>query len=160
MLNWRVPDLWIAAAREAVPMTIAGALVFVTLGFASINLYTQVGLITLIGLVAKNGILIVDFANRMRDQEGMGLREAVESAAAIRLRPIPMTTVAMLVAMIPLLASGPGGGEPIPHRIGGIHRAWHRHAVYPVRDAGVLRSVGPAPATHTFHGWMSIRFPY
>ncbi|MDZ7668738.1 MAG: efflux RND transporter permease subunit [Gammaproteobacteria bacterium] len=103
--SWRDPLIILMS----VPMTIAGALVFVTLGFASINLYTQVGLITLIGLVAKNGILIVDFANRMRDQEGMALREAVEAAAAIRLRPILMTTVAMLVAMVPLLlASGPG----------------------------------------------------
>jgi multidrug efflux pump len=103
--SWRDPLIILMS----VPMTIAGALVFVTVGFASINLYTQVGLITLIGLVAKNGILIVDFANRMRDQEGMALREAVEAAAAVRLRPILMTTVAMLVAMVPLLlASGPG----------------------------------------------------
>lgn len=103
--SWRDPLIILMS----VPMTIAGALVFVTLGFATINLYTQVGLITLIGLVAKNGILIVDFANRMRDQEGMALREAVEAAAAVRLRPILMTTVAMLVAMVPLLlATGPG----------------------------------------------------
>jgi multidrug efflux pump len=103
--SWRDPLIILMS----VPMSIAGALVFVTLGFASINLYTQVGLITLIGLVAKNGILIVDFANRLRDQQGMELRAAVEAAAAIRLRPILMTTVAMLVAMVPLLlASGPG----------------------------------------------------
>ena len=103
--SWRDPLIILMS----VPMTIAGAMLFVTLGFATINLYTQVGLITLIGLVAKNGILIVDFANRMRDHEGMALREAVEAAAAIRLRPILMTTVAMLVAMVPLLlATGPG----------------------------------------------------
>ncbi len=103
--SWRDPLIILMS----VPMSIAGAMIFVTLGFASVNLYTQVGLITLIGLVAKNGILIVDFANRMRDQEGMGLRDAVEAAAATRLRPILMTTVAMLVAMVPLLlASGPG----------------------------------------------------
>ena len=103
--SWRDPLIILMS----VPMSIAGALVFVTLGFASINLYTQVGLITLIGLVAKNGILIVDFANRMRDEQGLGLREAVEAAAAVRLRPILMTTVAMLVAMVPLLlATGPG----------------------------------------------------
>jgi multidrug efflux pump len=103
--SWRDPLIILMS----VPMSIAGALVFVTLGFASINLYTQVGLITLIGLVAKNGILIVDFANRMRDGQGLGLREAVEAAAAVRLRPILMTTVAMLVAMVPLLlATGPG----------------------------------------------------
>jgi len=103
--SWRDPLIILMS----VPMTVAGALIFVTLGFASINLYTQVGLITLIGLVAKNGILIVDFANRMRDEQGLALREAVETAAAVRLRPILMTTVAMLVAMVPLLlASGPG----------------------------------------------------
>ncbi len=103
--SWRDPLIILIS----VPMSIAGALVFVTLGFASINLYTQVGLITLIGLVAKNGILIVDFANRLQTQEGRSKREAVEQAAAIRLRPILMTTLAMLVAMVPLLiATGPG----------------------------------------------------
>jgi len=68
-----------------------------------------VGLITLIGLIAKNGILIVEFANQLQINEGLGRREAVERAAAIRLRPILMTTVSMIVAMLPLLtASGPG----------------------------------------------------
>jgi multidrug efflux pump len=103
--SWRDPLIILIS----VPMSIAGALIFVTLGFASINLYTQVGLITLIGLVAKNGILIVDFANRLQEREGRSKREAVEQAAAIRLRPILMTTLAMLVAMVPLLiATGPG----------------------------------------------------
>jgi multidrug efflux pump len=79
------------------------------LGFASVNIYTQVGLITLIGLIAKNGILIVEFANQLQIRDGLGKREAVERASAIRLRPILMTTVAMIVAMVPLLtASGPG----------------------------------------------------
>jgi multidrug efflux pump len=97
------------ALMMSVPMSIAGALVFLTLGFATINIYTQVGLITLIGLIAKNGILIVEFANQLQIQEGLGKREAVEKAASIRLRPILMTTAAMIVAMIPLLmASGPG----------------------------------------------------
>jgi multidrug efflux pump len=68
-----------------------------------------VGLITLIGLVAKNGILIVEFSNQLREREGLSKCEAVEQASAIRLRPILMTTVSMLVAMVPLLiASGPG----------------------------------------------------
>jgi multidrug efflux pump len=103
--SWRDPFVILMS----VPLSIAGAMAFLFLGFASINIYTQVGLITLIGLVAKNGILIVEFANQLRERDGLDKREAVERAARIRLRPILMTTVAMLVAMIPLLtASGPG----------------------------------------------------
>lgn len=103
--SWRDPIIILVS----VPMSIAGAMAFITLGFASINIYTQVGLITLIGLIAKNGILIVEFANQLQAREGLDKREAVERSAAIRLRPILMTTVAMIVAMFPLLtASGPG----------------------------------------------------
>jgi multidrug efflux pump len=79
------------------------------LGFATVNIYTQVGLITLIGLIAKNGILIVEFANQLQIEQGLDRRAAIERASTIRLRPILMTTVAMIVAMIPLLtATGPG----------------------------------------------------
>ncbi|MFN3231063.1 MAG: efflux RND transporter permease subunit [Alphaproteobacteria bacterium] len=103
--SWRDPLIILIS----VPMSIAGAMIFITLGFATVNIYTQVGLITLIGLIAKNGILIVDFANRQQTQHGKTKREAVEEAAAIRLRPILMTTIAMLMAMVPLLmATGPG----------------------------------------------------
>jgi multidrug efflux pump len=103
--SWRDPLI----IMVSVPMSIFGAMVFLTLGFASVNIYTQVGLITLIGLVAKNGILIVEFANQLRHHEGLDRRAAVEQAARIRLRPILMTTVSMVVAMVPLLlASGPG----------------------------------------------------
>jgi len=103
--SWRDPVIILVS----VPMSIAGALAFLTLGFATVNIYTQVGLITLIGLIAKNGILIVEFANQLQVGEGLGKRAAIEQAARIRLRPILMTTVAMLVAMVPLLtASGPG----------------------------------------------------
>ena len=103
--SWRDPIIILVS----VPMSIAGALIFMTLGLATVNIYTQVGLITLIGLISKNGILIVEFANQLREQDGIGRREAIEKAAAIRLRPILMTTVAMMAAMIPLLmASGPG----------------------------------------------------
>jgi multidrug efflux pump len=103
--SWRDPLIILVS----VPMSIAGALVFLSLGFASINIYTQVGLITLIGLIAKNGILIVEFANQLRAKHDLGVREAVEQAATVRLRPILMTTVAMIVAMVPLLlANGPG----------------------------------------------------
>jgi multidrug efflux pump len=103
--SWRDPLIILVS----VPMSIAGALAFLTLGFATVNIYTQVGLITLIGLIAKNGILIVEFANQLQVKEGLDKRSAVERASTIRLRPILMTTVAMLVAMVPLLtASGPG----------------------------------------------------
>ena len=103
--SWRDPVIILVS----VPLSIAGALTFITLGFATLNLYTQVGLITLIGLIAKNGILIVDFANRQQQTLGLSKRDAVLDAAATRLRPILMTTVAMLMAMVPLLvAAGPG----------------------------------------------------
>lgn len=103
--SWRDPIIILVS----VPMSIAGALAFLTLGFATTNIYTQVGLITLIGLIAKNGILIVEFANQLQIREGLSKREAVEKAASIRLRPILMTTVSMVVAMVPLLtATGPG----------------------------------------------------
>lgn len=93
----------------SVPLSLFGALFFASLGFVSLNIYTQVGLITLIGLVTKNGILIVEFANRLRKEEGVGKRKAIERASLLRLRPILMTTTATIVAMVPLLmASGPG----------------------------------------------------
>jgi multidrug efflux pump len=103
--SWRDPLIILVS----VPMSIAGAMLFIYLGFASVNLYTQIGLITLIGLIAKNGILIVDFANRLQVTEGLDKRAAVARATATRYRPILMTTVAMLMAMVPLLlATGPG----------------------------------------------------
>jgi multidrug efflux pump len=94
----------------SVPMSIAGALVFVALGFGgmSLNIYTEVGLVTLMGLISKHGILIVQFANHLQ-QEGRSKREAVEAAAGIRLRPILMTTAAMVLGVIPLVtATGAG----------------------------------------------------
>jgi multidrug efflux pump len=94
----------------SVPMSIAGALIFIALGVggATLNIYTEVGLVTLMGLISKHGILIVEFANH-RQREGMSKREAIESAAGIRLRPILMTTAAMVLGVLPLLvASGAG----------------------------------------------------
>ena len=103
--SWRDPLI----IMVSVPMSIAGAMAFITLGFASINIYTQVGLITLIGLIAKNGILIVQFANQLQMEEGLDKRQAVVKASTIRLRPILMTTMSMIMAMVPLLtSSGPG----------------------------------------------------
>ena len=93
----------------SVPMSLCGALIPLNLGAASINIYTQVGLITLIGLISKHGILIVDFANHLQHTKKLSRREAVEEAASIRLRPILMTTAAMVFGVFPLLiASGAG----------------------------------------------------
>jgi multidrug efflux pump len=95
----------------SVPMSIAGALIFISLGVhgASINIYTEVGLVTLMGLVSKHGILLVEFANEQQRQFGKSKREAIEAAAAIRLRPILMTTAAMVLGVAPMLvASGAG----------------------------------------------------
>ena len=91
-----------------VPMSVCGALVFLVLGFATLNIYTQVGLITLIGLITKHGILIVEFANKLQ-LTGLSRAEAAVEAAAVRLRPILMTTAAMVLGVLPLvLASGAG----------------------------------------------------
>jgi len=94
----------------SVPMSIAGALIFIALGIgeATLNIYTEVGLVTLMGLISKHGILIVEFANN-KQKEGMSKRQAVESAASIRLRPILMTTAAMVLGVLPLImATGAG----------------------------------------------------
>ncbi|MDH5833206.1 efflux RND transporter permease subunit [Luteimonas kalidii] len=111
-----------------VPMAICGALLTLNvlaivsgiLGFSgieafpgmSINIYTQVGLVTLVGVISKHGILIVEFANKLQIEQGLSKREAIEEATAIRLRPVLMTTAALVFAMIPLLiASGPGAAS-------------------------------------------------
>jgi len=92
-----------------VPLSICGALLPLFLGWSSMNIYTQVGLVTLIGLISKHGILIVEFANQLRKDKGLTPREAVEEAAAIRLRPVLMTTAAMVFGMVPLIiATGAG----------------------------------------------------
>ncbi|HEX3810183.1 MAG TPA: efflux RND transporter permease subunit [Rhizomicrobium sp.] len=94
----------------SVPMSVCGALIFIALGVggASLNIYTEVGLVTLIGLISKHGILMVRFANDLQ-MEGKNKREAIEEAAAIRLRPILMTTFAMVLGVLPLIiASGAG----------------------------------------------------
>ena len=97
----------------ALPTSMFGALLPLNLlgfvGAASMNIYTQIGLVTLIGLISKHGILMVEFANRLQEDKGLTRREAIEEAAGVRLRPILMTTAAMVVAMIPLIiAEGAG----------------------------------------------------
>ena len=94
----------------SVPLAISGSLMFSFLGFTTINIYSQVGLITLVGLVAKNGILIVQFANHLQEQ-GRDKLSAVIEAGETRLRPILMTTAATVVGHLPLVfARGPGAG--------------------------------------------------
>ena len=94
----------------SVPLAISGALLFSFLGLTTLNIYSQVGLITLVGLVAKNGILIVQFANHLQ-MAGMDKLRAVIDASGTRLRPILMTTAATVVGHLPLVfAAGPGAG--------------------------------------------------
>jgi len=105
--SFRDPFIVLAGS---VPLAISGALLFSFLGFTSLNIYSQVGLITLVGLVSKNGILIVEFANHLQEQ-GHDKLAAVIEAATTRLRPILMTTAATVVGHFPLvLAKGPGAG--------------------------------------------------
>jgi len=97
----------------SIPMSIAGALVFISLGFggASLNIYTEVGLVTLMGLISKHGILIVEVANEAQ-RAGMTKLDAIIHAAGLRLRPIRMTTAAMVLGVVPLItASGAGAAS-------------------------------------------------
>jgi multidrug efflux pump len=93
----------------SVPLSIFGAILPLNLGIGTLNIYTQVGLITLVGLITKHGILLVEFANQQRHLNGLGRREAIVASAKTRLRPILMTTAAMSLGVVPLiLASGAG----------------------------------------------------
>jgi multidrug efflux pump len=92
-----------------VPLSVFGALLPIFLGFVTLNIYTQIGLVTLIGLISKHGILMVDFANKLQQEQQLDKFAAIVKSAQVRLRPILMTTAAMVVGLIPLLlASGAG----------------------------------------------------
>jgi multidrug efflux pump len=105
--SFRDPFIILAGS---VPLAVAGALLFSFLGLTTLNIYSQVGLITLVGLVAKNGILIVEFANHLRET-GRDKMAAIIEASGTRLRPILMTTAATVVGHFPLVtATGPGAG--------------------------------------------------
>jgi multidrug efflux pump len=105
--SFRDPFIILAGS---VPLALSGALLFPFLGATTLNIYSQIGLITLVGLVAKNGILIVEFANNLQEQ-GRDKLNAVIEAASTRLRPILMTTAATVMGHLPLVfASGPGAG--------------------------------------------------
>ncbi|MER9544197.1 efflux RND transporter permease subunit [Mesorhizobium sp. M0437] len=93
----------------AVPLSIFGAIVPLNVGLGTLNIYTQVGLITLIGLITKHGILLVEFANQQREMHGMRRRDAIIASARVRLRPILMTTAAMALGVVPLIISSGAG---------------------------------------------------
>ncbi|MFN7862300.1 MAG: efflux RND transporter permease subunit [Curvibacter sp.] len=94
----------------SVPLSMIGALLALKLSNGTLNVYSQIGLVTLVGLITKHGILIVEFANQMREQ-GMEMKEAVVKAASQRLRPILMTTGAMVLGAVPLAVSTGAGAE-------------------------------------------------
>jgi multidrug efflux pump len=94
-----------------VPFAVLGALIGLWLFGSSLNLFSQIGIVMLVGLAAKNGILIVEFANQLRD-EGMAIRDAIVESAAVRMRPILMTSIATIMGALPLvLAGGPGSAS-------------------------------------------------
>lgn len=99
-----------AVMLVSVPMSLAGALIFFAFGVVTVNIYTQIGLLALIGSIIRHGILLVEFANDLQLKESLSRRQAMEKAASLRLRSILMTTLATLFGLIPLLvaASGPG----------------------------------------------------
>ncbi len=129
----------------ALPTSMFGALlplnILGVLGAESVNIYTEIGLVTLIGLISKHGILMVEFANRLQEEQGMNRREAIENAAAVRLRPILMTTTAMVVAMIPLINAA-GAGARSRHDIGLVIAAG--------MFVGTMFTLFVTPAVYTF----------
>ncbi|WP_274628256.1 efflux RND transporter permease subunit [Arvimicrobium flavum] len=93
----------------SVPLSIFGAILPLNLGLGTLNIYTQVGLITLIGLITKHGILLVEFANQQREEHGLSIQEAIIASAKTRLRPILMTTAAMALGVVPLITTQGAG---------------------------------------------------
>jgi multidrug efflux pump len=92
-----------------VPLAVGGGIIGLALTGMTLNLYSQIGIVMLVGLAAKNGILIVEFANQLRD-EGLEILDAIQQAAARRLRPILMTSIATVFGAIPLAIAGGAGG--------------------------------------------------
>ena len=103
--SWRDPLVILVT----VPLAVCGALIPIYLGFATLNIYTQIGLVTLIGLISKHGILMVSFANEIQKHENLDRTAAIAKAAAVRLRPVLMTTAAMVAGLAPLLFAGGAG---------------------------------------------------
>ena len=99
-----------AVIMATVPFGLAAAVLAMFLTGTSINIYSQIGLVMLIGIMAKNGILVVEFADQLRDR-GLAVRDAIETAARVRLRPIVMTMISTVLGGLPLILSGGPGGE-------------------------------------------------
>ncbi|UJF16936.1 efflux RND transporter permease subunit [Vibrio sp. SS-MA-C1-2] len=95
----------------SVPLSIFGAMIPLYFGVDTLNIYTEVGLVTLIGLISKHGILIVEFANQLQREEGLSKIEAAKKSAAIRLRPVLMTTAAMVIGVVPLVIAAGAGAQ-------------------------------------------------
>jgi multidrug efflux pump len=105
--SWKDPFVIIIS----VPLAVSGALLMVSTGLATLNIYTEVGLITLVGLITKHGILICEVSREKQLIEGLNRFEAVREAAKLRLRPILMTTAAMVAGLLPLLYASGSGAE-------------------------------------------------
>lgn len=103
--SWRDPLVILIS----VPMSICGALIPMNIGLATLNIYTEIGLVTLIGLISKHGILMVEFANIIQREEKLSIHQAIIKSASLRLRPILMTTFSMVFGVLPLIiATGAG----------------------------------------------------
>jgi multidrug efflux pump len=126
----------------SVPLALFGALIFIFLGFASMNIYTEVGLVTLMGLISKHGILIVEVANQLQ-KAGKTKREAIEEATSIRLRPILMTTAAMVFGVVPLVIAS-GAGAAGRHAMGLV--------IFTGLSIGTLFTLFVVPAMYLFIG--------
>ena len=128
--SFRDPFIVLAGS---VPLAISGALMFSFYELSTLNIYSEVGLITLVGLIAKNGILIVEFADHLQET-GLSKLQAVIGAASTRLRPILMTTAATVCGHTPLvLARGPGAWGAKQHRNHAGQRHDHRYGFHVVR---------------------------
>jgi len=125
----------------SVPMSICGALMPLYLGFATINIYTEIGLITLIGLISKHGILMIDFANTLQKKGGYSIYKSIKTAAKIRFRPIFMTTLAMIFGVIPLIHSS-GAGSISRYNIGLV--------IFFGISVGTFFTLFIVPVTYTF----------
>jgi multidrug efflux pump len=127
----------------SVPLSMTGALGALWLTGGTLNVYSQIGLVTLIGLITKHGILIVEFTNKLQEQ-GVARREAIVQAAGLRLRPILMTTAAMILGAIPL-ALATGAGAESRQQIGWV--------IVGGMSLGTLLTLFVVPCVYAVMGW-------